>query len=148
MASYLQGGIAESLIIISCRGLVVVRVNETFSDLAALQMLWAKSSYATVEILVVALGAYFDIRVPALQIRGRGFSFAYGLTYMVGIGDIHYNSVETLLSAPNGFVVISAAVVGGFAIMRFDIGGTIVATMSFGTAGLGLGSVAGKLTWE
>lgn len=141
--------IAESLIVTHCRDLTVSRENMTFNEIAALEnMLWARSAFATLDLVIVGLAAYIDIRVPALGIRGHGYAFAFGLAWLVAHGDMRYNTLGSLLSSPNDFVLVGAAVIGGFTSATFSVGGTTIATLPLGAGGYGLGSVVATITWE
>jgi len=125
--------------------LAVGRDNMTFSEIAALEMLWAKTAFVIVDIVVVGIVAYIDIRVPELRIRGHGYVMAFGLAWFLAHGEMYYNSLGALMSSPNDFVLVGIA----FAVSaRFSVGGTIIATLPLGAGGAGLGSVIATITWE
>jgi hypothetical protein len=130
------------------RGLVVTsRDNETFAALD--QATWAQFQNADFRLIIIGLIAHFKISIPTSRIRGSGFAPGIGLSFMAGAGVISFNDAGVFLSGPVEFILANAGLGLGGMTAAFYVEGTIpIATMSFKGGGIGLSSVAGRLTWQ
>jgi hypothetical protein len=124
---------------------VTVRDNETFAGPD--QHLWTQSQYAIFDLLLVALVAHVDIRIPALGLHGYGFAPGIGLHAMIGSGQIQFNNSNAFFSGRNDFLFVGATLGVGYSIVTFSFEGTTFAKMWFPGGGLGLGSISGTITW-
>jgi hypothetical protein len=89
---------------------------------------------------------HLDI-VVAGQFNGHGSAWGFGVGYVALAGTLSYNDEDTLFSAENDFVILSAAIGGGATCIKFTINDQTAAVMTLASAGVDVTGADGTFTW-
>jgi hypothetical protein len=131
-----NGPVTDYLIVLHYSNITAVhKLNVSLTTSNFQDITWTHTALALGTLWSAIVYTRIDITVAG-HFSGHGSGYGFGVGFLELSGTFGYDSEDTLLSAENDFVVVTAGAIGGGGVIRFNINDQIVARMVLGGIGI------------